>query len=468
MLLSSPASTARPCVLQRWRSCRARACVAPRASVQPEDAYFHELVGACGAGVAPGSLLLGHGPYGRGLFLPLGASCAQVLLSVPLPHALVVRGDLDSADSALIERSAVHAHHVAWESVNGVELPEALRMVLDSAFPAEQRLAFFLLFAVRASPLWTQLGTLLPGPDVCPAPLLWTDAELSELQDVSLAMQCSAARQTAARGFLGFLDGWPLGRELHALLGEPTAEQFVWALSMVQSRGMADALPGPDGTPERVALLVPFADMANHYAHDPGFSGSVNAEGSCFELTCCRADGVAGGGELTVSYRDSASNLELFRKYGFVTSKNASDWFLLSRLSPPELRALSLDQARLEPLARAALVKCQADQARLAAVLGSLPLQASDDGPASDVAEQAERAARLHAVLRAELESFPTSLAQDEETLMDASQLGVRLEAAVRYRAERKRLLHAAADAVGLYAGACSRVAAKKPASNNA
>ena len=105
----------------------------------------------------------------------------------------------------------------------------------------------------------------------CPAPLLWADGELRELQDTAFAMQQSVARQTAARGFEGFLAAWPLGAELHAALGHPSADTFVWALAMVQSRGMADELPGRSaGAPrERVAMLVPFADMANHVAGDP-------------------------------------------------------------------------------------------------------------------------------------------------------------------------------------------------------
>jgi hypothetical protein len=261
-------------------------------------------------------LTLDSGPFGRGIFLPQGAACAEVVLSVPLHWALVVRGDLDAVNPDEIENARVYQLHKAWEAANGVTLPDELLLMLDSAFPAEQRLAFWLLFAVRfGGPVWRKLGELLPGPQTCPSPLLWRDAELRELQDTAFAMQSSAARQTASRGFEGFLEQWPLGEQLHAALGSPTAEEFVWALAMVQSRGMADELPGVgDAKRERVAMLVPFADMANHVAGDPGFSGAVDDAGEAFTLTCCRVDGVPRGAELTVSYRDNASNLESMRK----------------------------------------------------------------------------------------------------------------------------------------------------------
>ena len=283
------------------------------AGLAAQDAEFQELRGKCGA--QAGDVVLSEGLFGRGLFLPAGAACAQVVLSVPLHWALVVRGDLDDVDPDTIMNSRVYQHHRAWERANGVTLPDELLLLLDSNFPAEQRLAFFLLFAVRhGGDVWRELGLLLPDEDACPSPLLWRDADLRELQDTALAMQCSMARQTAARGYEGFLEQWPLGAQLHAALGRPSTADFVWALALVQSRGMADELPVPGARGERVAMIVPFADMANHYAGDPGFSGAVDDAGNAFTLTCCRVAGVPRGAELTVSYRDSASNLETMKK----------------------------------------------------------------------------------------------------------------------------------------------------------
>jgi hypothetical protein len=59
-----------------------------------------------------------------------------------------------------------------------------------------------------------------------------------------------------------------------------------------------------------------------------------------------------------------------------------------------------------------------------------------------------------------ELATFPTSLEEDE-ALLQAGGMDVRLEAAVLFRRERKRLIKAAADASALYAAASARVAAK-------
>ena len=447
---------------------RVSACASPPRHEQ--DAEFQSLLEQCGATHDP--LVLATGQYGRGLFLPSGAVCARVVLSVPLHYALVVRGDLDAADPDAIEASRVRGLHTAWQAAAGVTLPDSLKLVLDSTFPAEQRLALFLLFATRSgSPLWTRLGQLLPDAATCPSPLLWTDAQLAELHDTALAVQCSAARQTASRGFEGFLESWPLGKELHAALGSPSPSDFVWALSMVQSRGMADQLGVSGGAQqqvERVAMLVPFADMANHLAYDPGFSGAVNDAGTAFEFTCCKAQGVPAGGELTVSYRDKASNTELMRKYGFSTRSNRTDWFLLGALDPMGRRACSVDPARLGAVAAAAIK----DEHVRTAVLASLPMQSPEDGAASSVADQAQRAQALREALTVELAAFRSTLADDEALLRDISSMPpmndadagcvVRLEAAVLYRMERKRIITAALSAVGVYAAAVSKVAARR------
>jgi hypothetical protein len=145
-------------------------------------------------------------------------------------------------------------------------------------------------------------------------------------------------------------------------------------------------------------------------------------------------------------------------RYGFVTPCNPNDWFMLSAgKSPADVRAMAVDRARLEPLARAAL---KGDAlAYLPAALASMPLQPPEEGQQSSLAEQASRAAVLHAALGEELATFATSL-EDDEALLAAGGLGVRLDAAVRSRRERKRLIKAAQDAVGLYAAASARVAA--------
>ena len=461
---------ARACALRRPSPCsrhgpgRRAACVVRAASLAEQDAQFAELRGMCGA--SSGELKLDEGAFGRGLFLPAGARCAEVLLSVPLGWALVVRGDLDDVDPDAILQSRVYQLHKQWEAQTGATLPEELLIMIDSAFPAEQRLAFWLLYAIKnGGPLWQRLGALLPGTDECPSPLLWRDADLSELQDVAFSMQLSAARQTAARGYEGFLEAWPLGKQLHAALGHPTAQDFVWALAMVQSRGMADELPAAaeGGSPERVAMLVPFADMANHVAYEPGFSGAVDDSGDAFSLTCCRVDGVPSGGELTVSYRDGASNLELMRKYGFVTPRNPNDWFMFSSRNPAQVRDMALDRARLEPLVRAAAKADSLVPGYLPALLASLPAMPGEEAQRSTLADQAARAAALHAALLEEQAVFVTSLEEDE-ALLARGGLGMRLEAAVLFRRERKRLLRAAAEAVQLYAFMASRVVAKASA----
>jgi hypothetical protein len=146
-----------------------------------------------------------------------------------------------------------------------------------------------------------------------------------------------------------------------------------------------------------------------------------------------------------------------------VTPQNANDWFMLGSKNPAEMRDMAVDRGRLEPLVAAAIKPPSPTAGYLPAVFGSLPLQPPEEGQSSSVSDQAARAAKLHMALASELASFPTSLEEDEALLASRS-LGVRLEAAVLFRRERKQLIKAAADALALYAAASARVAAKAAA----
>lgn len=149
-----------------------------------------------------------------------------------------------------------------WEAANGA-LPAAVRAVVNAGVLEQRwRLAVFLLWACRsphAGAVWAQHATRLPAGADCVLPMLWGAEQLAELQDAALEASVAAAASQAASSFAAFLAAWELGAQLVEALEGAGASDFVWATAMVRSRALGDTL----GT-ESAAMIVPWADMANH------------------------------------------------------------------------------------------------------------------------------------------------------------------------------------------------------------
>jgi len=213
------------------------------------------------------------------------------------------------------------------------------------------RLAMYVLWVCRSQshvgPVWARHATLLPAGDDCVLPMLWDAAELEELHDAALQASIAAAAEQATSSFSSFLSSWELGPELKDALGGAEPHDFLWAMAIVRSRALGDTL----GT-ESAAMIVPWADMANH-TFEAACSGAVNTDGDAFELDAFRAGGLAAGDEATVSYGDSATNAGLMEKYGFAVNQNPNDrvFFPDSPKDVP-LAEVKLDAARFTAVVR--------------------------------------------------------------------------------------------------------------------
>ncbi len=261
----------------RARRCRRAAavsrCVAAAHADAPQLAALLESAGAST------TLVVGDGPLGRGLFATAPAREGDVLLSVPLRHALVVT---TSGSKAFIET------HVKQWRLAGLALPPALAVfVQDVRVLPAPRLAAWLLWARTAAPVWQHVDALLP-------PRGFTVAAATEAAAEAHAAYSAAVKADAT-----------LAR---------SAEEFEWALACVASRTFgADAWTRSerDGV---LGVMMPAADLLNH-RFDPNCQFRLRADAGLFEVVARR--NVKPGEEACISYGEELCNDELTQRYGF-------------------------------------------------------------------------------------------------------------------------------------------------------
>ena len=224
---------------RRPRSAAPRVCRAVTGAASHADAArLAALLAATGAET---SLVVGDGPLGRGVFTTHAVKESDLLLRVPLQHVLGVTtaGSRDTVEQLLkAARAAVPPEAGGAAGKGGV--PRVMEDYLTNrkqAAPA--RLAAWLLWATRLSPVWRLAGELLPDQDF----------------RVAVATRDSPEQHAAYA---------------KAVASDPTLAvteaQFAWALSCVASRTFgADAWTRGDRDGV-LGLMVPLADLLNHRA----------------------------------------------------------------------------------------------------------------------------------------------------------------------------------------------------------
>lgn len=240
-------------------------------AAHPDSAAVQQAIEAAGATT---SLVVGEGVNGRGLFTTSAAKEGDLLLRVPLRHALCVT---TSGSKAFVENLLRK-----WRE-DGTRLPADLEAVVtDTKLPPEPRLAVWLLWARRNSAVWQAADALLPGRS-------FSVAAAAELAEETLPV-------LSRGGLAGDADSW------------------LWALSCIASRTFgADAWTRG----ERDGLLglhVPVADLLNH-GFEPNCQFRLRADAAQFEVFARRA--INEGEEACITYGEDLSNDELLRRYGF-------------------------------------------------------------------------------------------------------------------------------------------------------
>eukprot|EP00879_Flechtneria_rotunda_P022438 GHRR01023688.1.p1 GENE.GHRR01023688.1~~GHRR01023688.1.p1 ORF type:complete len:362 (+),score=153.27 GHRR01023688.1:241-1326(+) len=328
-------------------------------------------------------------------------------------------------------------------------------------------------------------------PEQLTLPMCWPQQLLKELQHPTLV---KAAEQQQARLRSLFPP------EYMQPIDEGLPSYLQWAFACVRSRALQLG-PQAFGMVPFVDIANHAADPNSDIRGVQATAGSNSSSDSQAKQQQAYVELIAlkdvmAGQEVTISYSGLAgyTNQRFMAQYGFVPSQgNMADRLELS--VPDSLQGATLRMSYLEETLGSSLI-LQAAQGKnpyIFAALKSLPITADDAQPtaatasaasapgADSIASEAisvdsssadsdnvargmgltatkqekELATALLQQIEAEVETCSTSLREDEELLQQLQQLAaaaaadeaagtdVRLQAAVRYRVERKRLLQA-------------------------
>eukprot|EP00698_Gefionella_okellyi_P007231 TRINITY_DN1758_c0_g1_i3.p1 TRINITY_DN1758_c0_g1~~TRINITY_DN1758_c0_g1_i3.p1 ORF type:complete len:347 (+),score=69.29 TRINITY_DN1758_c0_g1_i3:304-1344(+) len=288
-----------------------------------------------------------------------------------------------------------------------------------------------------------------PYLDVLPAtfhtPLFWSDAEMRELQNTSLAIFARQRQESviySAEVLQQQLRQHPLGKQLFPT-GTFTLETFQWALSCVWSRSFRVRLQGRDG-----GAMVPLADMFNM-----GHPVKIREDG-VDGITLTATHHIAAGEHIFVRYSTRPTMAQLVLDYGIMPEERSE--FVHVAVVPALALRLSgavvdvLDQLDLLPIHPFFYVPADEDAKELlialrAEVIGDTNvLQLHSKNPKSltyplpDASQEAQVWLRLVDVLSTVLRNYPTT-ADEDEVLLQAA-VGTR-RTAIAMRLAEKRVL---------------------------
>ncbi|CAD6271023.1 unnamed protein product [Miscanthus lutarioriparius] len=326
--------------------------------------------------------------------------------------------------------------------------------IIESTDPEtdwDLRLACLLLYAFDIEDnFWQLYSDFLPSADECTSLLLAPKEDLMELEDEDLASQMLQHQRRA-------IDFWqkhwdkPIPLKLKRLARDH--ERFLWALSIVQSRSVNLKLR-MGAFIQDANVLAPYADMLNH---------SPNA--NCFlhwrfkdrmlEVMIKAGHAIKKGDEMTIDYM-SGMNSKFMERYGFSSPTNP--WELINFSSPATIHMDSFSSVfniaglHDELYHNSALPSVETDfvDGAVVAAARALPTWSDGDVPAIPSVER-KSAQVLQGECRQMLDSFSTTIEQDQQILDSDVHISKTREIAIKYRLHRKMLLQKIMDALDIY-----------------
>jgi [ribulose-bisphosphate carboxylase]-lysine N-methyltransferase len=300
---------------------------------------------------------------------------------------------------------------------------------------------------VDAAPRKAHIAAL---PDVYDATLFWSDSELAELRGSPLhTLTLSLQEQTAA----DFAALQALFCAAPELFPRCSLADYRWALATLWSRAM-DLPP-----PANKRLIAPWCDMFNN---DPALPVCHAFETSQDVVVVLAGRDYSAGEAVCINYglTDAASSLRL---HGFIAEGAPVEVPLWAEMSvdadlyaakrrlldaagvPAGAPFLLTAQQPIPPLLLPAL------RAQRLTATEAASVEAGQFSLSARVSEPNERAAltALLAGVKAMVEAYPTTSAEDERLLASA-ELSSRVQDAVTLRLAEKRILHACESAVRL------------------
>ena len=401
---------------------------------------------------------------GAGLLASRAFLTGETIISVPLSMCLMARRDgivqgLQGQSDLMFE--------VAGDLRDPVSDEEAAQ-----GRTWDMQLAYALLDATSgfslASPFWDQYFGALPKPHTVTLPSTFSDAVLRECQDDAVYAQAKAQQARLARFAGGALDGQDWHR---ASIGSQWScvGPLTWAFSMVRSRCFQVSADW--------FAVVPVIEIANHAlvsnAEFAVVGGESNVEEGCCVLRATRD--VAPGEEVLISYDANTEagygNKRLFQQYGFVLEGgNPNDEDCISwgesslsgttDSSSSGMQATPHVEKAIDRLVDAAISiladpSNPVEKERVESVSRSIGTRIQRRA-VKQVANAGELLVSLLDQVTAMEKAFPTALDEDlgilktlsqsEQQLVEGSTRRVALDAALRYRIDKKKNLKTARE----------------------
>ncbi|KAL5202009.1 hypothetical protein ABZP36_012961 [Zizania latifolia] len=326
--------------------------------------------------------------------------------------------------------------------------------IIESTDPETEwdlRLACLLLYAFDIEDnFWQLYGDFLPSADECTSLLLAPKEDLMELEDQDLATKMLKNQQRA----IGFWQKqWHKAIPLKLKRLAPDHERFLWALSIVQSRSINFKLR-MGAFNQDANVLAPYADMLNH-SHDANCFLHWRFKDRMLEVMIKAGHAIKKGDEMTIDYMCGV-NSSFMERYGFSSPKNP--WELINFSSAAKihmdsfLSVFNIAGLHDELYYNSALTSGETNfvDGGVVAAARTLPTWSDGDVPAIPSVER-KSAQALQEECQTMLESFSTTIQQDQEILDSDGHIRKTREIAIKYRLHRKLLLQKIIDALEIY-----------------
>ncbi|XP_050234349.1 protein PLASTID TRANSCRIPTIONALLY ACTIVE 14 [Mercurialis annua] len=314
------------------------------------------------------------------------------------------------------------------------------------------RLACLLLFAFDCKEnFWQLYGDFLPSEDECTSLLLATEEDLMELQDQNLA---SIMRKQQRRALEFWEKNWHSGAPLKIKRLARDPERFIWAVSIAQSRCINMQMR-VGALVQDANMLVPYADMLNH-SFEPNCFFHWRFKDRMVEVMINAGQQIKKGEEMTVNYMNGQKNDLLMQRYGFSSSVNPWDVIqfsgnarihLDSFLSVFNITGLPEEYYYNDELT--SKPDSFVDGAVIAAAR-TLPTWSDRDMPPLPSIER-KAVKELQEECQQILAGFPMTSEEDQQLLDTMPEARRPLEAAIKYRLHRKKLVEKVMQALDIY-----------------
>uniref|UniRef100_A0A0D9WKE0 SET domain-containing protein n=1 Tax=Leersia perrieri TaxID=77586 RepID=A0A0D9WKE0_9ORYZ len=233
----------------------------------------------------------------------------------------------------------------------------------------------------------------------------------------------------------------------------PDHVRFLWALSIVQSRSVNLKLR-MGAFIQDANVLAPYADMLNH-SPDANCFLHWRFKDRMLEVMIKAGHAIKKGDEMTIDYM-SGVNSSFMERYGFSSPTNP--WELLNFSSDAKihldsfLSVFNIAGLHDELYHNSALTLGENTfvDGGVVAAARTLPTWSDGDVPAIPSVER-KSAQALQEECQTMLESFSTTIQQDQDILDSDGHIRRTREIAIKYRLHRKLLLQKIIDALDIY-----------------